>query len=96
MSAMARKKQRKKSSVRMLALFLVIPFAIWLMAFLLWFYWHDLSHMFGRDEPGRMIPKPAPQMERNERRERPASEPPQEKIFEEDRQKLEDILKRRS
>jgi hypothetical protein len=93
---MARKKQRKTSWARMLALFLVTPVAIWLITFLLWFYWHDLSHMFARYEPGRMTPKAAPQMDRNEGREHPASEPPQEKIFEEDRQKLEDILKRRN
>jgi hypothetical protein len=93
---MARKKQRKKSWGRMLVLFLVTPFAIWLIAFLLWFYWHDLSRMFGRDEPRHMTPKPEPQIERNDRRERPAPGQPREKIFEEDRQKLEDILKRRS
>ena len=40
---MARKKQRKKSWLRTLALFLLIPLAVWLIAFLLWFYWYDLS-----------------------------------------------------
>ena len=93
---MARKKQRKKSWARVLVLFFVAPFAIWLMAFLLWFYWHDLSRMFGGGEPPRPNPKPEREIERNGRRERPAPAPPQEKIFEEDRQKLEDILKRRS
>jgi hypothetical protein len=93
---MARRKQPKKGWLWKVLFFLLAPFVVWFIAFWLWFYWDDLSRMFGRNEPGRTTPTPERQMEKDDRRERPASEPPREKIFEEDRQKLEDILKRRN
>jgi hypothetical protein len=93
---MARKKQHKKSWLRVLVLFLVIPLAVWLSAFLVWFYWHDLSNLFTKDAPRRVSPKPARQIEKDDRRERTPAPQPQEKILEEDRKKLEDVLKRRN
>jgi hypothetical protein len=93
---MARKKQRKKSWLRLLALFLVTPLAVWLIAFLIWFYWYDLSSLFTKDAPGRVNPNRARQIEQDDRRERAPAPQPQEKIFEEDRKKLEDVLKRRN
>ena len=91
---MARKKQRKKSWLRTLVLFLLIPVAVWSIAFLLWFYWYDLSSLFSRE--GRVSPKPPRQIGKDDRRERLPAPQPQEKIFEEDRKQLEDVLKRRN
>jgi hypothetical protein len=93
---MARKKQRKKSWLRTLVLFLVIPLAVWLIAFLIWFYWYDLSNLLSKDAPRRVSPKSARQIEKDDRRERTPAPQPQEKIFEEDRKKLEDVLKQRN
>ena len=93
---MARKKQRKKSWLRTLVLFLVIPLAVWAIAFLIWFYWYDLSNLVTKDAPHRASPKPARQIEKDDRRERTAAPQPQEKLFEEDRKKLEDVLKQRN
>ena len=92
---MARKKQRKKSWLRALVLFLVVPLAVWLIALLIWFFWYELKSPFTEDAPIQVIPKPARQSEKNDRRER-RSEQPQEKIFEEDRKELQDILKQRN
>lgn len=91
---MARKKQRKKSWLRMLVLFLVTPLAVWLIAFLIWFYWYDLGRLFTKDESRRVTPKR--QIDKDERRERAPSPQPREKLFDEDRKKLDDILKRRN
>jgi len=93
---MARKKHRKKGWRRTLGVFLAIPLAVWLIAFLLWFYWYDLSKLFTQDAPPRVSPNPARQSETDDRRERKPAPEPQEKIFEEDRKKLEDVLKRRN
>ena len=93
---MARKKQRKKSWMRTLVVFSVIPLAVWLIAFLIWFYWYDLSKLVSKDTPRRISPEPARQRENDDRRERKPAPETQEKIFEEDRKKLEDILKRRN
>ena len=93
---MARKKQRKKSWLRTLVVFSVIPLAVWLIAFLIWFYWYDLSKLFTQDAPPRVSPNPARQSEKDDRRERKPAPETQEKIFEQDRKQLEDILKRRN
>ncbi|MGH7854643.1 MAG: hypothetical protein ACREP3_14450 [Candidatus Binatia bacterium] len=93
---MARKKQRKRGWLRTLVLFLLIPLAVWSIAFLIWFYWYDLSNLFSREGPGRASPKPPRQTEKDDRRERTPAPQPQEKIFEEDRKQLEDVLKRRN
>jgi hypothetical protein len=93
---MARRKQPKKSWLWKVLFFLLAPFVVWFIALALWFYWDDLSRMFGQEEPRRTAPRPERQIEKNEPREPTTPTRPQEKIFEEDRQKLEDILKRRS
>ena len=80
----------------MLALFLVTPLAVWLIAFLIWFYWYDLGRLFTQDESRRATPKPARQIDKDEQRGRARSPQPREKLFDEDRKKLEDILKRRN
>jgi hypothetical protein len=95
-STMARKKkQRKRTWVRMLLLFLLTPLTVWFVAFLLWFYWYDLNKLFAPSEASRVRTKPARQSETNENRERAPERQPEERIFEEDRRKLEEILKRR-
>ena len=98
---MARRKQPKKRWLRRLVFFIGFPVIVWFAAFFLWFYWYDLSRWFADDTPRRQTPKAARVRENGERLEgvaadRPKSERPQEKIFEDDRQKLEDILKRRN
>jgi len=93
--ATRRKKPRKRTWGRLL-LFLLVPLTVWFGAFLLWLYWYDLNSWFAPESARRAGPKPAGQMEPNDQRGRSTAPTPQEKLFEEDRQKLEDILKRRS
>jgi hypothetical protein len=91
---MAGKKQRKKVRVRTVVLFLLLPLIVWFIAFLLWFYWYDLTNLFVKD--ARPVRSPARPVDRDERRERAPTSKPQERIFDDDRKKLDDILKRRS
>lgn len=98
---MARKKQSKKSWLRHVVFFIGFPLIVWCAAFLLWFYWHDLGRWFVDDAPRQPAAKASWPHDNGERRERasakrPNSERPQEKILDEDRRKLEDILKRRN
>jgi len=92
---MVQKKQLKKVRVRTVALFLLFPLVVWFIAFFVWFYWYDLSDLFGKNDRGP-VQSPARSIDNNQRRERAPSSKPQEKILEDDRKKLEDILKRRS
>jgi hypothetical protein len=66
-----------------------VPVITWLAAFLIWFYWHDLT---GTDS--RRTDRAQPSSKTNPNDSTP-TKPPKEKILDEDRKKLEDILKQR-
>ena len=88
---MAKRKRKKRSRLRTLLFFVLFPLIVWLIAFSLWFYWGDLSALWSK----KSVPAIAPAKSR-ERSEAPPAKPPREKILDEDRKKLEEILKRRS
>lgn len=69
---------------------------VWLVAFLVWFYWYELSRVFFRaaDKP-RAAVKSESKIEPVEKVDSKKPEQVQEKILDEDRRKLEDILKQR-
>ena len=88
---MAKRKRKKRGWLRTLIFFILFPLIVWLIALLLWFYWRDLSALWNK----RSAPADAPASSRERDETRPAKRPP-EKILDEDRKKLEEILKRRS
>lgn len=83
---MAKKRKRKTSWVKALLFFILTPFVVWALAFLIWFYWYDIT---GRTDD---IP-PAKASKEIERPTKPSDKTAQERIGEEDRRKLEEILK---
>ena len=89
---MATRKRKKRSRPRTLLFYILFPLVVWLVAFLLWFYWRDVSAWLSKGDarvnsPGGVKPR--------ERSDTAPAERPQEKILEEDRRKLDEILKRR-
>jgi hypothetical protein len=82
----AKKKRRKRSRLKALLFFILAPFVVWALAFLIWFYWYNL---FGRGDktPSAKADKEV------ERSIKPPDKSTQERIGEEDRRKLEEILK---
>ena len=88
---MAKRKRKKRGWLRTLIFFIFVPLIVWLIAFLLWFYWRDLSTLWNK----KSAPLDAPVRSRERDEPRPTKRPP-EKILDEDRKKLEEILKRRS
>jgi hypothetical protein len=93
---MARKRQRKKSRLWRALLLLSLPLVVWFLAFFIWFYWYDLRKLMGRYDAPPPRAKPARSIDKDQRRDGTPPSKPQEKIFNEDRKKLEDILKQRS
>jgi hypothetical protein len=88
----ATRKRKKRGWLRTLLFYILFPLVVWFVAFLLWFYWRDVSAWFSRDDapanpPGRVKPR--------ERGDTTPTKRPAEKIEEEDRKKLDEILKRR-
>lgn len=93
---MARKKKQKTRWLRILLLILLIPLGVWSGAIVIWFFWYDLTGWKNPDASRRAPPSAVRQRERDEKSDTGATRNPQERIFDDDRQKLEDILKRRN
>jgi len=88
----AQKKSKKRSWLRSLLLFIFIPIIIWILAFVIWFFWRDITRLF--DKKGATN-TPAG-VSRGTKKTQPHREnKSQEKIPEEDRRKLDEILKNR-
>jgi cytoskeletal protein RodZ len=90
--AQRKQKQKKRSWLKRLLVYLAIPFVVWFVAFLLWFFWQDMRRMFHenrRTEKPKAATVPTSERSRSLRPDRS-----EEKIREEDRRKLEDIIKR--
>ena len=85
---MAQKQRKKKRSLlKRLLLYISIPMVVWFLAFVLWFFWQDM--MRPAEKPKSTATPPSSEPSRPARPSRS-----DEKIREEDRRKLEDIIKR--
>ena len=93
---MARKKKQKKGWLRVLLLFLFLPLVVWGAAFIIWFYWYDLTGWLRPDPARRAQPGVTSPRQRDEREETAPAKRPQERILDDDRKKLDEILKRRN
>jgi len=91
-----RQRRRKPGWLRTVLFYLLFPLVVWLVAFLLWFYWYDLTANFskGGGKPKESVKRES-KIEAREKVDSKRPERVQEKILDEDRQKLEDILKQR-
>jgi len=84
---MAQKRRRKKNWRGAVLLFVVTPLVVWFVAFLSWFFWQDVMNSFMRQKQNGKPPTIS------ERRQNSSQKPSGEKILDEDRKKLEDIIK---
>ena len=93
---MAQKKKAKKTSRLKTSLFyILVPVVIWVLAFVAWLYWDSVTKVVSTDsgrEPG--APRATRKLDNAEKSTTPTKRSP-EKILDEDRKKLEDILKQR-
>jgi hypothetical protein len=93
---MAQRQRRKRSRVKRLLVYIFVPLSVWLIAFVIWFYWYDFHNLFIKDKEPKSRAKATRELDKGEKMERGAAKRPPEKIFEEERKKLEDIIKRQS
>ena len=91
-----RKKQR--SWLKKLLFFVSVPLIVWFAAFLIWFYWNGLSGLFtdAQKQEAQPVIKGSRPVEPGESSENSRAKRSQETIHDEDRKKLDDILKRRN
>ena len=87
---MAKRKRKTRGWLRTLIFLILFPLVVWLIAFVLWFYWRELGALF---KPENTPANPPARV--RERGEAPPAKRPPEKILDEDRKKLDEILKRR-
>jgi len=68
------------------------PILVWVLAFVIWFFWRDIAKLFDKTGPAKKPPAVSRGTEKTQPRRENKS---QEKIPEEDRRKLDEILKNR-
>jgi hypothetical protein len=93
---MAQRHRQKRSWLKRLFVYIFVPLAVWIVAFVIWFYWYDFRGHSGKDNEPKNRPKATREFDKAEKVERGAAKRPPEKIFDEERKKLEDIIKRQS
>jgi hypothetical protein len=89
----ATKKRKKRSWLKRVLFYIFFPLFVWGAAFLIWLYWSDLTGLFteGRFKTESSVKIPR----KGDKSEALPANRPRENIFDEDRKKLEEILKRR-
>jgi hypothetical protein len=93
---MAQRQRRKRSRLTRLLVYIFVPLSVWLIAFVIWFYWYDFRGHSVKDKEQKNFPKAARELDKSEKLERGTAKRPPEKLFDEERRKLEDIIKRES
>ena len=96
--AVANKRRKKKGSwLGKLLFFVSVPLIVWFAAFLIWFYWNSLSGFFtgAQKQEAKPVINGPRRVEPGENSENSPANRPQERILDEDRKKLDDILQRR-
>ena len=89
---MVTRNRKKRSWLRTPLFYILFPLVVWFVAFLLWFYWRDVSAWFSK---GAAPVNPPARVQPRERSDTAPTKRAPEKILEEDRRKLDEILKRR-
>jgi len=88
-----KKKVRKASWLTIVLIYTFFPLIIWSLAFVAWLYWDSITAPFSTDKAkDRNLSRTTGQLEKSEKGPAPA-ERVQEKILEDDRKKLEEVLK---
>jgi len=93
---MAQKKRPKRSWLKALLFYIFFPLIVWGLAFAIWLYGYDLTRLFsGAAQNSKATSKAARRPDKSENADAAPTKRPQEKILDEDRKSLEDVLKRR-
>ena len=90
---MARKRKHKRSWLKRLLFFIITPFVVWLLAFVGWLYWDPIVSLFRH---GEISSKARPQAPRKINAGEPAGKGVKERISDEDRRRLDEILKKQT
>ncbi|MGH7826833.1 MAG: hypothetical protein ACREQ7_16870 [Candidatus Binatia bacterium] len=86
---MAKKRRRKRGWLKGLLLFIFTPLIIWVFAFLIWLNWDGIVKLIGNESEKPKSPA------RAARKPDKTGSTSTEKLVDEDRKRLDDILKKR-
>jgi hypothetical protein len=85
----ATKRKRKRAWLKTVLFVILTPFVVWALAFLIWLYWYDITAFSnGRDKTP--VPGASKAVGKSNKT---ADKTSNERIGEEDRRKLDEILK---
>jgi hypothetical protein len=92
----SRRKTKKRRWLRLIVVFVAVPLAVWSVAFLVWLFWLDLA---GRRVPAQLSESKkavgVPERKTGQHQGNQSSQQSRERIADEDRRKLNDILEQR-
>ncbi len=92
---MAPRRKKKKSRLKTLVVFLLTPLIIWCLAFLVWLYWDPIARLLNTVEgQSKTRPTAARGIKKSERSNAPAEKRDQEQILDDERKKLDEILRK--
>ena len=99
---MAQKKRKKSGWLRLLFLCLSFPILVWVGVFFVWFFWADLTRVFFKDaakppataKSEAKIERKVERVDEDTSAQTPAIDRAPEKLVDEERQKLDAIIKR--
>ncbi len=92
---MAQKKKVMKASwLKTALIYTFFPLFVWSLAFVAWLYWDSITALFSADKAKERDTLRTTPLEKSEKGPAPAKRS-QEKILDDDRKKLEDVLKQR-
>lgn len=96
-SKVAKRKKRKRSWAKTIFFFVLAPLIVWALAFFVWLYWNDIAKSLapGKDRP-ELPAKTLRKFEKDDNRDRSDETRSKEKILEADREKLDDIIRKRN
>lgn len=89
---MAQSKQRRRFRLRTWFMLAALPLVIWAVAFAFWLYWPVLRGWYGASDQGQPSRGPSERAQRGSGRAPPTGE----KISDDERKKLEEVLRRRN
>jgi hypothetical protein len=92
----SRRKAKKRRWLRLIVVFVAVPLAVWSVAFLVWLFWPELAgYTVSTQTSGNKKSVGTTEQKTGERQGDKSTQQARERIADEDRKKLNDILERR-
>jgi len=92
---MAAKRKKKRSPLKRFLFLILTPLVVWFLAFVVWLYWSPITRLWSQGgDQGKTPPKADWSRDKSERSNLAGEKRGHEHITDDERKKLDDILRR--